>query len=159
MEIKKEDNLINSENHLTLNKSNGWILTASPSSRPYWNLASLRFGLGRSARPPRISADVYEVGNEVFVTADIPGVLAEDIAMKIKGNTLTIFGAVQPEHNQEEGKFFRMERAAGTFSKHVVLPARVDEDDIDAVVTHGVLTVRLQKKPEQAFRPRSLSFV
>jgi HSP20 family protein len=54
---------------------------------------------------------------------------------------------VQPE------AFHRSERATGKFVRHIELPVEVDEHNVQADYTHGLLTVTLPKtakaKPKQ----------
>ena len=51
------------------------------------------------------------------------------------------------EHSSE--RFYRFERRFGTFSRSVTLPAGVNEQDIKADYTNGVLEVRVPKPEEQ----------
>ena len=56
------------------------------------------------------------------------------------------------EHSSE--RFYRFERRFGAFSRSVTLPAGVNEEDIKADYTNGVLEIRVPKPAEQ--KPRRI---
>ena len=108
---------------------------------------------GRAARRyPLIN--LYEDTEALYVEALAPGVEPETLNVSVVGSTLSIAGEkrrvagdVQPE------AFHRSERATGKFVRHIELPIAVDENNVQADYTHGLLTVTLPKtaqaKPKQ----------
>jgi HSP20 family protein len=128
---------------------------------PMRNLDHL-FG-SRSLRPwglsPRRLAfplvNVYTGDNELLVTAEVPGVSAEELEVQVEGNLLTLSGN-RPGASAEEGEhLLRQERGSGRFTKAIQLPFRVDPEEVKAVLRHGVLELRLQRPNED--RPRKIS--
>lgn len=91
--------------------------------------------------------------NSVAVTAELPGVSADDVDLTIREDTLTIRGERRPI--DEQVGWHRRERPCGTFSRTVGLPFRVDPDQVQARFKNGVLEVELQR-PE-ADRPRKIT--
>jgi HSP20 family protein len=114
------------------------------------------FGMG-SARGPRTrpttfpAMNVWDAGDTVCVEAEIPGVGKDDLEIFAVGNELTVKG----RRPALEGAltYHRQERGAGEFTRVLTLPVEVDAEKVDAVLDHGVLTVRLPKA-EAAKRKR-----
>ncbi len=98
--------------------------------------------------------NLYADKEAMYVEALAPGVDPDTINVSVVGNTLSIAGEkrrvagdVKPE------AFHRSERATGKFVRHIALPIEVDENNVQADYTHGLLTVTLPKtakaKPKQ----------
>lgn len=85
----------------------------------------------RSEREPL--TDVNEVGDEVRVTAELPGVEKEDIKLQATAETLTI-SVDKPEHK---------------YYKKLKLPAEVDPKQAKSMYKNGVLQVTLKKRREE----------
>lgn len=116
-------------------------------------LPGLRFGLGRSLRPPRIAVNVSETDHEILLSADIPGIEVENISFVVKGNTLTFSGVVvSDEKEDDDRKLVCFERASGEFSRRIVLPAMVIENSINVSAKNGVVFVELRKEPRSGSR-------
>lgn len=99
---------------------------------------------------PRV--DISETDTEFNITADVPGVKPEDVKVEISGDSLIISGKSE-EKKEEQGKaWHRMERSSGSFYREFMLPAGADADKIEASAKDGMLTVKLQKKPEAQSR-------
>lgn len=100
------------------------------------------------------AVDVFEEGDRIRITAEIPGVDPEDINISLEGNLLTIHGTKQQEAEQRTERVHRYERTYGAFERSFTLPASVDAQNIKAEYDNGVLTVTLPKS-EKA-RPRQI---
>jgi HSP20 family protein len=99
------------------------------------------------------SVDLVEADNAFEVRMDIPGLEPKDIEVQVHGNAVTISGQ-RKEEKEERGKtFHRLERRSGSFSRTLSLPCIVNEDEVAADYTQGVLTVKLpkceQEKPKR----------
>jgi HSP20 family protein len=93
--------------------------------------------------------DFSETDSAFEVRMDIPGVQAKDIDIQFNGNML-IVKAERKEEKEEKGKtFHRIERHCGCFQRSVMLPSTINEGQIDAEYTNGVLTVKLPKTTER----------
>ena len=111
-------------------------------------LVSNFFGGVPSAVIGAPSIDISETEDSVEVTTDLPGYKADQINVEVNDNYLTISGETSEEKNVENGngrKFHRVERRHGSFSRSVRLPCNVDQDNTDAELKDGVLTVTLRK--------------
>jgi HSP20 family protein len=91
------------------------------------------------------AVDVFEEKDDVVVKAEIPGLSKEDIGVDINGSTLTIRGTKKREEKINEDDYSYNERAYGTFSRSIELPAEVKDAEVKAVFKNGVLEIRLPK--------------
>ncbi|HEX8629786.1 MAG TPA: Hsp20/alpha crystallin family protein [Catenuloplanes sp.] len=88
------------------------------------------------------------------VTAALPGVAPEEVAIDIDNGELCIRGRTEAEVNQEQG--LDGGAAERAFEHRVPLPGEVDTDQVDATMDHGLLTVRLPRSARRARRTITL---
>jgi HSP20 family protein len=94
------------------------------------------------------SVDLTETDNAYEVRMDIPGMESKDIDVQVHGNLVTVSGE-RKEEKEEKGKtFHRVERRTGKFSRSFSLPCAVNEDEVAADYTKGVLSLKLPKCEE-----------
>ena len=98
------------------------------------------------------SVDLKEADNAFEIRMDIPGLESKDIDVQVHGNAVTISGQRQEEKEEKGTKFHRIERRSGSFSRTLSLPCNVNEDEVAAEYTAGVLTVKLPKCEEAKAR-------
>jgi HSP20 family protein len=106
------------------------------------------FDKGWPAFEPRV--DVVETDQEVKVTAELPGLDAEDVDLTLSHNVLTIKGEKQHEHEEKGENYFRAERSYGSFQRSLALPQGVETDAAQAAFDKGVLTVTFPKTAVEA---------
>lgn len=97
--------------------------------------------------------EVRQRGNELVVSADLPGLKPEDVEIEIEDGVLTISGERQQASEDRDQGFFRSERSYGAFTRSIALPDGVDEDQVQARFEHGVLEVTVPL-PQQRQRGR-----
>jgi HSP20 family protein len=90
-------------------------------------------------------ADVIETGDELVITAELPGVKDDDIEITVDNGMLRISGERRLEEEIKEDHRYSLERTFGSFERTFPLPAGVQEKDIRASVAYGVLRVRVPK--------------
>ncbi len=100
------------------------------------------------------AADVVETDKAVEIHLDLPGVVPDQIDVKLEGTQLTITATRAQEKAVEQRGYLRRERARGAFARSFTLPPTLDGTSPEASYRHGVLTVTLPKKEE--VQPRSL---
>ncbi len=104
--------------------------------------------LGEARIMPRI--DISETDAEVRIKADAPGIDPDKLSVEVTEDTVSLSGEMEEEKKEEGEHFFRLERQYGSFSRDIILPARVDPDSVDAHCKSGVLTITLKKQePEK----------
>jgi HSP20 family protein len=99
------------------------------------------------------SVDIFENDNEVVFKAELPGMNAKDIEIKLENNVLMLKGERRFEKETEEKNYHRIEREYGTFSRSFALPTAVNVDKVTAEYKDGVLKVTLPKKEETKPKP------
>jgi HSP20 family protein len=95
------------------------------------------------------SVDIFETENEVVIKAELPGMEAKDIEIKLENNVLMLRGDRRFEKETKNENYHRVERSYGNFARSFSLPAFVDDSKVHAEYKNGLLRVVLPKK-EQA---------
>jgi HSP20 family protein len=98
--------------------------------------------------------NVWVGEDSVVVTAEVPGVEAEDIDLSAREDVLSIRGKRVARVDVDKMSWHRRERAYGEFSRMVELPYRVDPDKVEARFENGVLEIELGR--HEMDRPRKI---
>lgn len=120
------------------------------------------FGGGGSRRPYRLAgAGVFPLINltedkeNYFVRAELPGLSAADINISVTGRNLSISGERKIPSEDQNVRYHRRERDAGTFSRMIALPGEVDANKVEARHVNGILTVVVPKA--EAAKPKQIT--
>ena len=92
--------------------------------------------------------DVAETGKGYELTADLPGLQDKDVDISVSNDVLTIAGERSYEQESDGRSVHLSERGYGTFKRSFSLPDDVDQDQIQARLTNGVLAIFLPKSEE-----------
>lgn len=95
--------------------------------------------------PGQLAVDVYETREKLVVKARTAGVNKNDLDVSIADNTLSIHGTLSSGIEDQVENYFVQECYWGEFSRSIALPVPVKEEDIEAVLKDGVLTVSFTK--------------
>lgn len=98
-----------------------------------------------AAVPGQLAVDVYETKEKLVVKARTAGVNKNDLDVSISDNTLSIRGTLSAGNEDEVENYFVQECYWGEFSRSIALPIAVKEDEIEAVLKDGVLTISFTK--------------
>lgn len=100
------------------------------------------------------AVNVEETGDEIILSAEMPGMRRGDIDIELENNILTIRGEKSEERTEggEERRYHLWERRYGTFQRSFTLPRTVDSEQISADFENGILKVRMPKAPESKGR-------
>lgn len=91
-----------------------------------------------------------------MITAEIPGISAENLDISVVGDSLTLSGSRGSEENGDgERKHHRRERWQGSFSRTMQLPFRINVENVDATIENGILRVVLPRA--EADKPQRIS--
>jgi HSP20 family protein len=116
----------------------------APASNAEWDDSQEEF-LGQ------LAVDVYETESKLIVKARTAGVNKEDLDVSISDGILTISGTLSSGDDDDATNWHIQECYWGEFSRTLALPVSVKEDEVEAVLKDGVLTVSFNKiKQEQA---------
>jgi len=93
----------------------------------------------------QLAVDVYETKEKLIVKGRVAGVNKSDLDVSISDNTLTVKGTLSAGEESDVENYFLQECYWGEFSRSIVLPVPVKEDEIEAVLKDGVLTISFEK--------------
>lgn len=100
--------------------------------------------------PGQLALDVYETKDRLVVKARTAGVNKQDLDVSISEGILTITGTLASGEEEVE-QWHLQECYWGEFSRTLALPVPVKEEEIEATLKDGVLTITFTKvKQEQA---------
>jgi HSP20 family protein len=104
-----------------------------------------------AAVPGQLAVDVYETDDRLVVKARTAGVSKQDLDVSISDGILTISGTLSSGDDSAASQWHIQECYWGEFSRTLALPVAVKEDEVEAVLKDGVLTIGFIKvKAEQA---------
>ncbi len=92
--------------------------------------------------------DIYEDTEGITLRAEVPGLAANDVDLRIENGTLTLKGERKLEHDEKKDNYHRIERWYGAFSRSFTLPPTVDTEKVRAETKNGILSVFLPKREE-----------
>ncbi len=102
------------------------------------------------AVPGQLAVDVYETAEKLVVKARTAGVNKQDLDVSISDGILTISGTLS-SGDDDVDQWHIQECYWGEFSRTIALPVPVKEEEVEAMLKDGVLTISFSKvKQEQA---------
>ncbi|MBO5073267.1 MAG: Hsp20/alpha crystallin family protein [Eubacterium sp.] len=98
-----------------------------------------------------MKTDVKENADSYEIMMNLPGVKKEDVKAELKQGYLTIHANSESssEEKDEEGRYIRRERHAGSCSRSFYVGEAVTEEDIKAKFEDGTLKMVIPKKEQQ----------
>lgn len=93
----------------------------------------------------QLAVDVYETKDKLIVKARTAGINKNDLDVSLSDNTLSVRGTLSAGHEEGAENYFLQECYWGEFSRSIVLPVPVQEDNIEAMLKDGVLTIGFTK--------------
>lgn len=112
------------------------------------SFSGIRFGREYPA------VNVYELDDQLLLTAELPGTRPEDLEVLVSDGILTLKGIRKGVDGIPDDLYRRQERPRGNWQRSLRLPERIREDEMKADFTNGVLKVTLPKAP--AVTPRQI---
>lgn len=91
------------------------------------------------------AVDIEETKDGYLLTADLPGLTAEDVNITVENGVLTVAGERKAAHEETKDGYRRIERSYGKFRRTFTLPKGVDVNAVSAVTEHGQLKVTIPK--------------
>jgi HSP20 family protein len=123
---------------------------------PFRDLAGLQGRMNSGAEGAWSPAvDIYEKDGNIVLKAELPGIEAKDVDVRVENNVLTLQGERRFEQEVQKESYQRVERSYGTFSRSFTLPTVIDTDQIKAEFKDGLLRMTLPKKEEA--KPKQIS--
>lgn len=92
------------------------------------------------------SMDIRQHGNDIIVTADMPGVDRNDIQINVRDDRILEISAqkkTETKAGEEKAGYLRQERKYMGYYRSITLPAPVDKSKAKASYNNGVLEITL----------------
>ena len=103
-----------------------------------------------------MKTDVKELEKGYEVAVDLPGFKKEDLHVELNKGYLTISASksLNKDEKDQEGKYIRQERYAGSCSRSFYVGEGVEEKDIHAKFEDGTLRLAIPKKDPKAIESK-----
>lgn len=93
-----------------------------------------------------LTVDIYNKGDAIVIQSTVAGVKPEHLDVAITDDTVTIRGRRERADHIKDEHYYYKELFWGTFSRQVILPEEIEQEDAEANLQHGLLTIKLPKK-------------
>ena len=90
--------------------------------------------------------DVIDLGSEIHLVADMPGVKKEDIDIDLAPDTVVITAGAEAEIGREEQVYAHRERKCSAYRRKMHLPEPIVPDQAKARFNNGVLEIIMPRK-------------
>ena len=90
--------------------------------------------------------DLFEEQERYVLRADLPGVAATDVDLKVESGVLYLRGERKTDGNVSKESYLRVERPHGRFAVQISLPPSVDPQGVRASHNNGVIEITLPKR-------------
>lgn len=95
------------------------------------------------------AAEMHETPSSIELKLEIPGLEAKDLDVRVTEQAVAISGERNSQIKTEERGMTRSEFRYGKFQRVIPLPARVQNDNVQADYTNGVLCLSLPKVEDE----------
>ncbi|MEJ2412123.1 MAG: Hsp20/alpha crystallin family protein [Anaerolineales bacterium] len=99
--------------------------------------------------------NIWTGEDEMLVSAELPGIKADDIDLNITADSLVLSGERKLETLDEDARYHRQERSFGKFNRSLQLPFMVDPGKAKAVFKNGILEISLVRA--EADKPKKIA--
>jgi len=91
------------------------------------------------------SCDIEDLGKEILVKVDLPGVTKKDIKLDISENSIEISARHKDESKKNNKNFLKKERTELSYYRVLPLPVKVLSGKAKAKLSDGILNVTIPK--------------
>jgi HSP20 family protein len=95
------------------------------------------------------AAEILNTNSHIYLNVEIPGVAPADIDVQVTGQTVSIVGERHPTKTEESVGSVRSELRYGKFNRVIVLPEKIQNDQVVAKYENGLLKLVLPKLVEE----------
>jgi HSP20 family protein len=103
------------------------------------------------------AVNIIESENGFDIELAVPGLKKEDFKINIEKNLLTVSAEAKKEEAAVAKYYSKKEFSFNSFSRSFTLPETVDQNNIEAAYTDGILKLSIAKKEEAKLQPREIS--
>lgn len=103
-----------------------------------------------------MKTDVKETDSGYEVDIDLPGFKKDEIQMQLENGYLTVSAAkgLNKDEKNEDGRYVRRERYAGSVSRSFYVGENVTEKDIHPKYENGILSFKMPKDDKKAIEEK-----
>ncbi len=101
------------------------------------------------------AVNIWTNEDDLIVSAELPGIKADDIDLNITADSLVLSGERKPAEVGEGIRYHRQERSFGRFNRSIQLPFMVDPGKAKAVFKNGILEISLVRA--EADKPKKIA--
>lgn len=105
-------------------------------------------GVGNTERWHTPAAELKETEDAILLSIEIPGMSAADLDVEVTAEAVSIKGERKSETKTEDKGMVRSEFRYGQFHRVIPLPTRVQNTQVEANYTNGILSLTLPKVEE-----------
>ena len=95
------------------------------------------------------AAEIEETPEAIHLKLEVPGMDAKDIDIQVSAEAVSVSGERKEEKKTEEKGMTKSEFRYGSFRRVIPLPARVQNNDVNAEYKDGMLNLTLPKAEEE----------
>ncbi|MEX0934227.1 MAG: Hsp20/alpha crystallin family protein [Candidatus Saccharimonadales bacterium] len=110
-----------------------------------------------SQEPGQLAVDVYQTKDNIVVLAATPGVNKADLDLSIVESTLTIRGSRKEDEKIRTSDYLVKECYWGEFSRSIILPTQVREEEAEAELRDGMLRIVIPKQEQEKVKKISIN--
>jgi HSP20 family molecular chaperone IbpA len=100
--------------------------------------------------------NIYETDDEFVLTANMPGVVRDNVKVRVEGDALIMFGAIQYEEAFNRN-YLLNEQEIANYYRTFKISDTVDQLNIEARYDNGQLVVNLTKN--EKVKPRTINIL
>lgn len=91
------------------------------------------------------AAEIEETEDAVHLKLEVPGIDPKDLDIQVMAEAISVSGERKSENRSQEKGIFRSEFRYGKFQRVIPLPARIDNQNVQAEYKDGVVQITLPK--------------
>lgn len=133
---------------MTSRRRNGFFPSLQSSFPELFNTEGGLFESPFYKRSWQPAVNIRENDDHFEIDLAAPGLSREDFNVSVEDGVLTISCEKEEEKNEEKEEYTSREFSYQSFRRAFSLPESVDQENIKAQYTEGILKITLQKDPE-----------
>ena len=100
--------------------------------------------------PGQLAIDAYETEDKFFIKARTAGVNKNDLDVSLSDRILTISGTLSAGEQEGITNWHAQECYWGEFSRTYNIPVEIKEDEVEAMLKDGILTISFTKVKQES---------
>lgn len=100
--------------------------------------------------PGQLAIDAYETEDRFFIKARTAGVNKSDLDVSLSDRILTISGTLSTNDQEGVTKWHAQECYWGEFSRTYNIPVDIKENEVEAILKDGILTISFVKVKQES---------